>query len=445
MSNYDGYGEAPRRRGRQKQREESRKYEKRRRSPVRRFFKIVLTVALLYFAALLIFAYTAHISPDPNDKPLDVLTGIISDVPERTNFLIMCTDKDGSRTDTIMVGCYNSKTNGLDIISIPRDTIVTVSDEHFERMQLEYPQPDSPEMQINHIHHFIGEKDGPEVLASEVENMLDIDIDYYVRVNFEAFRYFVDSIGGISFDVPVDMYYRDPAQDLYIDLNAGVQLLDGDKAEQLVRYRSGYSNGDIGRIEVQQEFLRALVKKAVSSETVTSNPKAYINTFLKYVTTNATIADALKYASEFKKLDVNNMNTYLLPGEAYNRYYCDEEETSRLVYEIFKRPSEEILENRTENGGEAQPSDSRGASIQVLNGGYTDGKAGEVRDMLTSDGYTVSDIATYSDIKKEQTRIYVNRDGIGEDLTSYFKDAEVIRDSQITGDYDIVIIIGTEE
>jgi LCP family protein required for cell wall assembly len=382
---------------------------------------------------------------------MDVLNDVIKvKLPERTNFVLMCTDEDGSRTDTIIVGCYNSVTKSVDLISIPRDTMITVSDEHFQQMQEEYPEPGNAEMQINHVHHFIGEKDGPAVLTNELERLLDIQIDYYVRVDFNAFRYFVDSVGGLEFDVPCDMDYDDPTQDLAIHLKAGLQTLDGEKAEQVVRFRhnnngTGYANGDIGRIEVQQDFLKALFKKAVNSSTITSNPTAYINTFFKYITTNATLSDAIKYASAINDINVDNMSTYTLPGEAYARYYYDEEETERLVYNIFKRSSDEIIAEReaVENG--TVPHDSKSAKIQVLNGGYTNGKASEVKDRLVADGYDVEDIGTYNEEKRTQTKIYVNEFGLGEDLVDYFADATVINDSTKTGDYDIVIVIGINE
>lgn len=452
-SDYDS-ANVPQRRHRQRN-NNAQKPKKKKISPVRRFFTIFICVAAVYFAALGAFALVAHFTDDPDDKPIDVLNNVLGiKLPERTNFVLMCTDEDGTRTDTIMVGCYNSILNSIDLISIPRDTLVSVSSVHFEMMQEEYPYTDSPEMQINHIHHFIGKEKGPQILTEELETLLDIDIDYYARVDFDAFKYFVDSVGGIEFDVPRNMDYDDPSQDLAIHLTPGIQMLDGDKAEQLVRYRKdnnggGYANGDIGRIEVQQNFLKALIKKAVSSSTITSSPKAYITTFIKYITTNASLGDALKYTSKISELNTDNINTYTLPGEARNRYYYDPEETKKLVYDVFKRPSSEISTEGTPEGQQSEETEdtisSKSCSIQVLNGGYTDGKAAQVKETLESNGYTVTDIGTYTDVRQPHTRIFVNKEGLGEDLKSYFANAEIIYDSDITGNYDIVIVIGVDE
>lgn len=429
-----------------------RKKRKRRMSPAKKFLTIVLAVLGVYIVALGIFTLAAYLSDDPNDKPLDILTSVVGGkVPERTNFVIMCTDEEGTRTDTIMVGCYNSVTNGIDIMSIPRDTLVSATAANYEIMQERNPGLSSNVMMVNSIHSYAGSEDGPEMLTEELENLLDISIDYYIRVDFDAFHYFIDSIGGVDFDVPRDMKYDDPTQDLHIDLEAGMQHLDGEKAEQLVRFRKdnyggGYALGDIDRIQVQQDFFKALVKKAVSADTIKSNPQAYLTTLFKYVTTNAGIKDTLKYVSVIDKLDTDNINTYTLPGTTRNnRWIMDEEQTESIVYEVFKRPSDEILaEQEAETNGTA-PTDSKSASIQVLNGGYTNGKASEVQDMLSEAGYTVADIGTYEGDKEEATRIYVNQNGLGEDLTEYFTNAEVIKDSSVTGDYDIVIVVGTDE
>ena len=427
-----------------------RKKRKKRMSPAKKFMVIVLSILGVYIVALGIFTLAAYLSDDPDDKPMDILTSVIGGkVPERTNFVIMCTDEEGTRTDTIMVGCYNSVTNGIDIMSIPRDTLVSATAANFEIMQERNPGLTDSTMMVNAIHSYAGSEDGPEMLTEELESMLDINIDYYIRVDFDAFHYFIDSIGGVDFDVPRDMKYDDPTQDLHIDLKAGMQHLDGEKAEQLVRFRKdnyggGYALGDIERIQVQQDFFKALVKKAVSADTIKSSPQAYVTTLFKYVTTNAGVKDAVKYISVIDKLNTDNINSYTLPGTTKNnRWIMDKEETDAIVYEVFKRPSEEILAEQ--NSDASETSGSKNASIQVLNGGYTNGKAADVQDMLVANGYTVDNIGSYEGEKHEETRIYVNSDGLGEDLVEYFNSAKVIKNSSTTGDYDIVIVVGTGE
>ena len=435
-------------------------------TPVRRFMTVLISILGVYIIAVGVFAISTYFNDNPEDdwsiesnKPIEQFAQVFSPkLPERTQFVIMCTDEDGTRTDTIMVGCYNSTTQGIDIISVPRDTIVSVSAANYETMRSEFPEPGKRTMKINAVHHYAGNDLGPDMLVDELNSLLGTDIQYYVRVNFDAFHYLIDSIGGIDFDVPQDMDYDDPGQDLAIHLKAGMQTLDGDKAEQLVRFRKdnyggGYFNGDLGRIEMQQNFMKVLVKKLVSVDTIKSNPKAYITTFIKYVKTNAGISDAVKYASALNKLNSDKLQTYTLPGyidyvDGISGYSADKEETATLVYNIFERPVSEILaeEQGTESGSEtAQVADSKSAKIQVLNGGYTNGKAGEVQATLESAGYTVADVGTYNDEKQPNTRIYVNKEGLGDDLKEFFAEPELIVDSNYTGENDIVIVIGTND
>lgn len=432
----------------------------------RKFITIILAIVGVYIVAIGAYALTTYLGGNSDGdwsvtapKPLEKITEVFSPkLPERTQFVVMCTDEDGTRTDTIMVGCYNSVTEGISLISVPRDTIVSVSAANYEVMRQEFPEPGQRTMKINAVHHYAGDDLGPDMLVDELNSLLGTDIQYYVRVDFDAFHYLIDSIGGVEFDVPQDMDYDDPTQDLSIHLKAGMQLLDGDKAEQLVRFRKdnyggGYFNGDLGRIEMQQSFMKVLITKLTNVDTIKSNPTAYLTAFFKYIKTNAGISDAVKYVSALDKIDTSKIETYTLPGNiAYTAgisgYLPDEEAVDQLVYDIFERPVSEMLETTTVEGVTevtTEMADSREASIQVLNGGYTSGKAGKVRDTLTADGYNVSDIGDYTSTRQEGTRIYVSKSGLGTDLISYFKDAEVIVDAASANPYDIVVVIGTGE
>ena len=364
----------------------------------------------------------------------------------------MGTDEDGTRTDTIMVGCYNSITNGISLISVPRDTVISASAANYQTMREEFPEPGRRTMKINAVHHYGGEKNGITLAVDELETLLDIEIDYYVRVNFEAFNYLIDSIGGIEYDVPMDMYYNDPTQDLLINLKAGVQTLNGDQAEHLVRFRSGYVNADLGRIALQQDFMKVFIAKVASSDTILKNPTAYLKTFFKYIKTNASISDAVKYASALKSLDTNNIQTYTLPGNAgyvggISGYKVNEEELEPLVYDIFEKPISEITtdDGSTDSSTDTEVIKSYDKSIQVLNGGYTNGMASQISTMLSGKGYTVDSIGTYYDEKTDNTRIYVAEEGAGKDLVSLFDDAEVIVDPSETTGYDITVVVGINQ
>ncbi len=237
-------------------------------------------------------------------------------IPDKTNFLLMATDKDGTRTDTIMILSFDKTQDSISVMSVPRDTYVTVSDEMFQEMSSEYPEPGSKSMKINAVHHFSSEKDGADNLKTVVEELLGLKIHYKVKIDFDAFKYIVDAIGGVDFYVPRNMVYNDPVQNLSINLPEGMQHLNGEQAEHVVRYRSGYANGDIGRVEVQQQFMKAFMEQALSPKTIITHPTAYINALTNYFETDFGIVDALAYMFAVRGVDTQNIDSCTLPGYA---------------------------------------------------------------------------------------------------------------------------------
>lgn len=215
------------------------------------------------------------------------------------NILICGTDDDGYRTDTIIVAHLDEETHDVALMSVPRDTVVLTGNGGI--------------MKINSVYAG-GGADGMARLSKRLGAMLGFELDGYVLVNLEAFRETVDLVGGVEFDVPQDMYYQDPTQNLHIDLKAGKQLLDGEKAMELVRFRKGYASQDIQRTKVQQEFLRALAKKVLSVSSLTKL-KEFADVFSTYVTTDLTVGNMLYLAKALMQCDFDAMKTYTLEGE----------------------------------------------------------------------------------------------------------------------------------
>ena len=215
------------------------------------------------------------------------------------NILICGTDDDGYRTDTIIVAHLDEETHDVALMSVPRDTVVLTGNGGI--------------MKINSVYAG-GGADGMARLSKRLGAMLGFELDGYVLVNLEAFRETVDLVDGVEFDVPQDMYYQDPTQNLHIDLKAGKQLLDGEKAMELVRFRKGYASQDIQRTKVQQEFLRALAKKVLSVSSLTKL-KEFADVFNTYVTTDLTVGNMLYFAKALMQCDFDAMKTYTLEGE----------------------------------------------------------------------------------------------------------------------------------
>lgn len=421
---------------------------KKKKSLAKRFFRIVFSILTLYFIGVVCFFVYAFIAdkPSSNDSFVDkVVNKVAPKAPERTLALIACTDEGEGRTDGIMLVDYNSVNNQISVVSIPRDTKVNIPPDMWEVMVQNEPSIayDDPSFKkINSIPNY-GKEQGIEFLKTYLEDLLDVKIDYYAHFNFEGFRYIVDSVGGIEFDVPQSMYYSDPTQDLYINLKPGVQLLDGDKAEQLLRFRS-YPQGDLKRVEVQQAFMKKFFEKVVSLDSIISNPKAYFTTLTQYIDTNFTVTDALKYVGEIKELNVSNTQTYTLPCttetiSGVSFVIVDEQEVKDFAYEIFKKP--------TVNPEDIVYEDSFDKSIQVLNGSYKTGFASKTKELLEDNGYIIGNIGDSQDAKSEETKIYVATIGQGDDLQKFFTNSKIIVNPQKTQEfgYDITIILGTDE
>lgn len=234
--------------------------------------------------------------------------------PEKV-VLVMGTDNAGLRTDVLMLGFINGKNKSIDVVSIPRDTQVKIGKRYYK---------------INSAYA-IGQE---EQTIETVENLLGVEIDGYVKFSFETFRQTIDAIGGVNFDVPQDMFYEDPYQDLYIDLKAGPQHLNGEQAEGLVRYRR-YPTGDEGRIAVQQEFIKAIIKQKANPLTLLRLP-AIISTLGEHIDTDLSGNDVIELAGIAMRSGTKGFNTYQLPGIAKMQYgasyyICDKTETAELV------------------------------------------------------------------------------------------------------------------
>lgn len=220
---------------------------------------------------------------------------------------IVVTGESQNLTDTIMVCAYNPKSNKLSMVSIPRDTYTgknknkaTASDK------------------INTLY-----SKSPETLVKKINEITGMNIKYYVNVDTKGLRDMVDAVGGIYFDVPIDMDYDDPSQNLHIHLKAGYQLLDGNKAEQLVRFRhnndgssypASYGDNDLGRMHTQREFIKELMKQ-IKSKHLILNLSKYVDIAKKNVETNVNLDDMIHYVPYLVDFNLEDLDSSTLPGE----------------------------------------------------------------------------------------------------------------------------------
>ena len=325
----------------------------------KRFAFIVLTSVVLYTllaaAAVLVYGITRDdqrpVVRQPeeniNEKLVSENEKNIENISEelkiRTNIAVFGTDSDGIRTDVMFVVSFNSETKEINLISIPRDTKFQMSNEMMQDLVdrnragfIPYLNGQKGICKINEVHAYAGEGYRNEYSTMALEDLLGIEIDYYVKFTTSSFRYVVDAIGGIEFTVPMNMNYEDPEQGLYIHLKAGTQILDGDKAEQLVRFREGYASKDLKRIEVQQDFMLAVIKKVLSTETLLSNMAPLTKMVLSYVETDASVMDALKNFKYIDDISLDKVTMETIPGVGGSYYTYNEKELKEIVDRIFK-------------------------------------------------------------------------------------------------------------
>ena len=379
------------------------KEKKQKRKGRRIFGKIVLILLLIIIILAGVFAYKVY-------KNGGGLTGIVTTLvgtdPEKIknlpDFYCLLLGKSEAMTDTIMVAKYSPSTGNAALLSIPRDSFVgsnpntaTASDKINSKYQI------SPQRTIDAVNELTG-----------------LNLKYYITVDTKALRDLVNAIGGVYFDVPIKMDYDDSSQDLYIHLEPGYQLLDGQKAEWLVRFRHNnngtsysyeYGDNDLGRMSTQREFLMAVAKQALKLENITKI-NDIMNVIEQEVETNIDFDTMMEYAPALLNINADNIQTNMLPGtpqycNGVAVYLVDKDEAKDVVNELFLTSSntstndqENTISNEVAN--EIQTGNTNKTSseintqkefkIEILNGTGSQTKLNQAIDQLEAQGYEVA-------------------------------------------------------
>lgn len=270
---------------------------------IKSFFTSFLVFALLYSGGAYYYINVRNQEAESSDNIFDRFMN--DDGKDELTFLFLGVDTkdlsndDKERSDTMMLCNVNKATGSVSILSIPRDTKVNIRGRKNEE-------------KINHAHVY----GGPELSIATVKDLLGIELDYYVRADYKIVEEFVNLIGGVEIDVPMDMSYSDLAADppLRIDLKKGKQVLDGDKALQFLRFRKGYEDQDLGRINAQQEFIQASISQTLRPENIVKVPKM-VEAYYKYIDTNIPFDTIMRFALKAKGINTENLDMVTLPGE----------------------------------------------------------------------------------------------------------------------------------
>ena len=401
--------------------------------------KVLLTLLLIIIVIGIIF----FIHVQKNGGGLKgIVTTVIGSSAEKEKELqdiyLLVMGKSENMTDTIMVVKYSAKNQSASMLSIPRDTF-TGDDEKRARA--------SDKINSKYING------GAQDTLKEVNELTGLNIRYYLIVDTKALRDLVDAIGGVEFDVPIDMDYDDVTQALHIHVKKGLQLLNGEQAEGVVRFRHNnnytsypvsYGDNDLGRMRTQREFLKILLKQLMKPANITK-----INNLLKIaqeeVETNIDWNTAKGYVPSLFGFNTNNLVTNALPGEAKYAngvavFIANPIKTKELINTMFLQvvnnteQNEETADtdtNTTKNSTKNEITTSSttlkpksSISLQLINGTGSKKRFEAAKTQLKAQGYKIQGEAQTTPIDKT---IIINR----KDLNT--EDVEAVKSLLGTG------------
>ena len=315
---------------------------KTKNKPKRRVEQLVASLLSLLFLTTAAVATVKYLvrAPEPDQAPPAVEDADAQQAPEQddqaapmTNgrarkqycytILLSGLDNDNGGSDTNILMRFDAVHKSINLVSLPRDTLLN----HTWRSN-----------KLN----FAYASGGTELLHKEISNLLGIPVDFHVTVDLKGFISLVDQIGGVDFDVPVNMDYDDPYQDLHIHYAKGMRHLNGQQAMEVVRWRknndgTGYATADIGRIGTQQAFLTQVARQLLSVK----NVPAMAEVFLKYVKTDLKLGNLVWLGNEALDIGMEGVSFYTLPGDGSgwykgeSVYALDPEATLALVNEAL--------------------------------------------------------------------------------------------------------------
>ncbi len=284
------------------------------------FLGIALAVTVLFLAAffalrlMLVFDNGANASAIEKDFE-DASFQNTENTDLRTNFLVMGKDETSGLYDMIMLVSYNATQRQIGVVQIPRDTYAEFTESSYKKLN-------------GAVSALGGEREFCDFLSKS----LSVSIDHYISIDLYSVGEIVDVLGGVEVDVPFDMNYEDPAQGLSIHLKKGKNILDGEAARKFVRYRSGYLEGDLGRMDAQKLFLAALVKKLKSDISV-FDIGAIVAAASDNVKMSIPMSSVIPLAKQLINIPAENVKFVTLAGEGAVA------SVSGASYYVISRPS----------------------------------------------------------------------------------------------------------
>lgn len=345
------------------------------------FFPICLVLAMLSAVLLAVTPFKKGISiklpgsqnqtsliPTNISRPINILVlGIDnSGHPHESNFTPA--EAMSGNSDTMLLVRLIPDTHQINVLSIPRDTLVQISG-HVDK--------------INDAN-VVG---GTELAAKSVSQLLgNVPIDHYIRLDTEGFIHLVDALGDVEVNIPKAMHYEDKTQHLSINFDAGKQKLNGQHLEEYIRFRHD-ALGDIGRVQRQQEVLKALLQKLLQPSTVAQVPKL-LSVVKDNVDTDLSLGEMLGTTQFISHIDKQHLNLVMLPGRFSDRkeyklsyWISDPKATLPILAKYFDIGSNQIDTSSNDN------SQFKTIRLAVINGTIDETKVSRAASFLTKRGF----------------------------------------------------------
>lgn len=260
----------------------------------KRLYLVIATVSVILVTTVLWTCVLTANARSGNGK--DGNRTVESTCEEVCNILLLGMDDSAGLCDVMMILHVDFGAESVSIAQIPRDTYARFTESSYKK--------------LNGAYTSLG---GADKTAEFLGRALGIDIHHYVCVGLDTLGAIVDAVGGVDVDVPRNMYYNDPYQGLYIDIKAGKNHLDGEAAQKFVRYRAGYADGDLGRIDAQKLFLASFLKKL--SDEYSPALAARLALAADGVETDMSVNDIISIGSRAMDFSKRNMLMLTLPGK----------------------------------------------------------------------------------------------------------------------------------
>ncbi len=290
--------------------------------------KYILRICTLVLAAVLLTAcgmsagarYQAWETPDAGALDAD------ADGERRvTRLLVMGCDRAAALCDTMFILSLDETNSRAAILQIPRDTYANYTDRDYKKLNGALA------------------KLGADTLKKTLGEALGVQIDAYAVLDLDCLRRAVDSVGGVDLIIPEDMHYSDPDGNLSIHFAAGQTHLGGKQAEEFVRYRSGYANADLGRLDAQKLFMRAFAQKCQALDA--GQVMRLVGAVLTDLQTDLTLPQAIRLTSCLSRIDLELLPMATLAGSAVQGnsgawyYSVNRAGACRMINELLMPPT----------------------------------------------------------------------------------------------------------